>query len=152
MRFDQPAPVTRPEQDGGLSTPSELTHWPVQLHLLPPQAPVLHDARLLIAADCVPVAYADFHRCLLRGRAVLIGCPKLDDLPAYVEKLTAIIQSNDLQEVAVARMEVPCCAGMVMAVLEARRRAGVDVKVTEVVLGTHGDVLGERELPLDCAA
>ena len=119
---------------------------------LPPQAPVLRNARLLIAADCVPVAYPGFHRRLLRGRAVLIGCPKLDDLPAYVEKLTAIIRGNDLQEVAVARMEVPCCAGIVMAVLEARRRAGVNVKVTEVVIGTGGDMLGERELPLDCAA
>ncbi|MBK9118714.1 MAG: 4Fe-4S binding protein [Phycisphaerales bacterium] len=131
---------------------SELTHWPVQLGLLPPQAPVLRRARLLIAADCVPVASAAFHSRLLRGRAVLIGCPKFDDLNAYVEKLTAILALNDLQEVVVARMEVPCCIGLVSAVLAARRQAAVTTPVTEVVIGVDGSWQSEHlhELPQSC--
>lgn len=125
---------------------SALTHWPVQLNLLPPEAPVLRGARLLVAADCVPVAYAGFHAQLLDGRVVLVGCPKFDDLAGYVERLTMILQRNALREVIVARMEVPCCTGIAWAVQEARRRAGVEVTVTEVVIGTRGDRLLEREL------
>jgi ferredoxin len=131
---------------------SELTHWPVQIALLPPHAPVLRNARLLIAADCVPVAYADFHADLLRGRTVMIGCPKFDDLPAYVERLTAIMAQNELREVLVARMEVPCCTGLPRAVIEARRRAGVAVPLSEVIIGTRGDVLARNELPVAAAS
>ncbi len=132
--------------DDGDATPSELSHWPIQLRLLPPTAPVLQHASLLIAADCVPVAYADFQGRLLRGRAVLIGCPKLDDLPAYVEKLTQIIALNDLHEVVVARMEVPCCGGILAAVLEARRRAESSVRVRDVVISVRGELLATREV------
>ena len=131
---------------------SELTHWPVQLGLLPVQAPVLHGARLLIAADCVPVAYPDFHRRLLRGRTVMIGCPKFDDLEGYVAKLTEVLRLNQIREVAVARMEVPCCRGLVAAVLEARRRAGTDTPVAEVVISTRGEFLGERPHPVSTPA
>ncbi len=133
--------------DGGAdATPSELAHWPIQLRLLPATAPMLQDASLLIAADCVPVAYADFQRHLLRGRAVLIGCPKLDDLPAYVEKLTQIIAINNLREIIVARMEVPCCGGILAAVLEARRRADSSVSVRDVVISVRGEMLAAREV------
>jgi Pyruvate/2-oxoacid:ferredoxin oxidoreductase delta subunit len=139
--------------DAAVGAPaSELTHWPVQLQLLPPQAPVLRGARLLIAADCVPVAYAGFHQQLLRGRAVLIGCPKFDDLPGYVQKLTEIIRLNGLREIVVARMEVPCCMGIAQAVHTARAQAGVDVPVREVVIGTDGEVRGERTTHLTTAA
>lgn len=131
----------------GPPTPSELTHWPVQLRLLPPNAPVLQGASLLIAADCVPVAYADFQRNMLRGRAVLIGCPKFDDLPAYVERLRMIFMLNALREVVVARMEVPCCGGILSAVLEARRMAGAAVTVRDVVIGVRGELLQDREVP-----
>jgi NAD-dependent dihydropyrimidine dehydrogenase PreA subunit len=131
---------------------SELTHWPVQLRLLPPQAPVLRGARLLIAADCVPVAYPDFQNKLLRGRAVLIGCPKFDDLPACVEKLTQIIQMNSLAEIVVARMEVPCCGGLLQAVLAAREQAGSQVPVTDVVVGVRGDVLAWQPVPVRAAS
>ncbi len=143
-------PANAPVEAGAASARrSELGHWPVQLRLLPPDAPVLRGARLLVAADCVPVAYADFQGRLLRGRAVAIGCPKFDDLEAYVEKLAAMIRLNDLQEILVARMEVPCCVGLVTALLEAQRRAGVDVRITEVVIGTRGDLIAERELTFD---
>jgi hypothetical protein len=122
---------------------SELNHWPIQLGLLPPDAPVLREASLLVAADCVPVAYANFHARLLRGRAVLIGCPKFDDVEAYTQKLTAIIQTNNLREIVVARMQVPCCMGIVAAVVEARRLAGIDVPVREIVIGVQGELMAD---------
>lgn len=128
---------------------SELTHWPVQLGLLPPHAPVLAGASLLVAADCVPVACAEFHARLLRNRAVAIGCPKFDDLDGYVEKLTEMIKSSGLREIVVARMEVPCCAGIVYSAVEARRRAGVEIPITEVIVGTRGEILAERPLPIE---
>ncbi len=149
MRFARAADTARAP---AMPTPSDLTHWPVQIALLPPQAPVLRNARLLIAADCVPVAYADFHADLLRGRTVMIGCPKFDDLAAYVERLTAIMVQNELREVLVARMEVPCCTGLLRAAIEARRRAGVDVPLSEVVIGTSGNVVGRNELPVAAAS
>jgi hypothetical protein len=121
----------------------------VQLGLLPPGAPVLRGASLLLAADCVPVAYAGFHEQLLKGRAVVIGCPKFDDVPGYVERLARMISESALRDITVARMEVPCCGGLVMAVLEARRRSGRDVPVTEVVVGTRGDLLARRDLPVE---
>jgi Fe-S-cluster-containing hydrogenase component 2 len=155
-RFTQfaPAAATRATRVGENTTPgqsSELTHWPVQLRLLPPQAAVLRGASLLVAADCVPVAYADFHARLLRGRAVVIGCPKFDDLPGYVDKLTEMIRASGLREIVVARMEVPCCAGIVAAVVEARRRAGTNTPITEIVVSTRGEVLAERNLPAQLA-
>jgi len=131
---------------------SELTHWPVQLRLVPPNAPFLRRARLMVAADCVPVACPDFHAKFLRGRAVVIGCPKFDDLESYVEKLTEMIRTNGLREIVVARMEVPCCTGIVYAVEEARRRADVEIQITEVVIGTRGEVLVERNLPVQAVA
>jgi len=151
LRFERPETPT-PPTDAATDAPSELTHWPVQLNLLPPHAPVLRDARLLVAADCVPVAYADFHRKLLRGRTVLIGCPKFDDLPGYVGRLTAIISQNRLREIVVARMEVPCCNGILAAVCEARQQAGVAVPIVEVIIGRGGNLLGEREIPVEPAA
>jgi NAD-dependent dihydropyrimidine dehydrogenase PreA subunit len=131
------------------TAPSELRHWPVQLRLLSPQAAVLHGARLLVAADCVPVAYADFHASFLRGRAVVVACPKLDDPTGYVEKLAAMIAANDLKDITVVRMEVPCCAGILHAVLEARRLAGVNLPVREVIVSIRGQVLSQREIPAD---
>ncbi len=156
-RFTQFTPRSAaacPTRAGETAAPgqsSELTHWPVQLRLLPPQAAVLHGASLLVAADCVPVAYADFHARLLRGRAVVIGCPKFDDLPGYVDKLTEIICASGLREIVVARMEVPCCGGIVAAVLEVRCRAGTNTPITEIVVSTRGEVLAERNLPAQLA-
>jgi NAD-dependent dihydropyrimidine dehydrogenase PreA subunit len=148
MRFDQPpATPADPHAPESESPRSELSHWPVQLRLLPPGAPVLRGASLLIAADCVPVTMADFHQRLLRGRAVLIGCPKFDDLPGDVAKLTEMIRANGLKEIVVARMEVPCCMGIVLAAQEARDRAGVDIPLTGIVVGTRGQILRSTRLP-----
>lgn len=155
-RFAQFAGGTCPSSSGSGSAksatdqPSELTHWPVQLHLLSPHAPVLKRARLLVAADCVPIAYAGFHAELLRGRAVVIACPKLDDTTGYVEKLTEMIAHNELQDITVVHMEVPCCTGIVHAVLQARQLAQVPVPVEEIVIGIRGDIVGRRSLPAEC--
>jgi len=137
------AAASRPEK---AAAPSALTHWPVQLRLVPPTAPMLRGARLLVAADCVPFAYAGFHADLLAGRAVVVGCPKLDDRQEQIERLSAIIAQNDLAEITVAHMQVPCCTGILHAVLEARQRAGSSVPVISVVIGIHGDILERREV------
>lgn len=137
-----------PASAGQTAGTSELTHWPVKLRLLTPMAPVLRGASLLVAADCVPVAFPAFHSRLLRGHAVVIGCPKFDDLGGYADRLAAMIECNDLAEIVVAHMEVPCCTGLLMAVLDARRRAGRPVPVVDVVIGTRGDVLAREEVPV----
>lgn len=137
-------PCGGPRADQGPA--SALTHWPVQLRLLPPVAPVLRGARLLVAADCVPVAYADFHAALLRDHAVVIACPKLDDTRGYVEKLADMIRLNDLAEITVVHMEVPCCTGILHAVLEARHLAESNVPVRDLVISIRGEVLADRLL------
>jgi hypothetical protein len=116
-------------------------HWPVKLRLLSPEAPVLRGAHLLVAADCVPVALPNFQQRMLRGRAVVIGCPKFDDLQEYVDRLAAVFAHSGVAEVTVARMVVPCCRGITMAVLEAHRLAGSHVPVTEVVLDPEGEIV-----------
>ena len=120
------------------SRPSELRQWPTQLHLVPPQAPYLQNAHLLIAADCVPFAYADFHKDFIKGRVLVNACPKLDDTSPYVEKLAAIIALNDIQSVTVTIMEVPCCRGMAMFAQQAIAQSGKDVPLEVAVIGVDG--------------
>ncbi len=141
-----PAAARPSATDGPPAQASELTHWPVQLHLLSPSAPVLNGARLLVAADCVPVAYAGFHADFLRGRAVVIACPKLDDTAGYVQKLATMIVHNDLTDITVVHMEVPCCTGILHAVLEARALAGRDLPVEDVVVSVRGTILRRRRI------
>jgi NAD-dependent dihydropyrimidine dehydrogenase PreA subunit len=119
---------------------SELGQWPVQLKLVPVTAPYLRGADLLVAADCVPFAYADFHRKLLKGRAVVIACPKLDDSADYVGKLAEIIRQNDLRSITVAHMEVPCCFGLGQIVKAAIEKAGVKVPVMDVNIAVTGEM------------
>jgi NAD-dependent dihydropyrimidine dehydrogenase PreA subunit len=147
-RFEREAP-SAPAATGSALQLSQLTHWPVQLHLLSPVAPVLRGARLLVAADCVPVAYGNFHADFLRGRAIVIACPKLDDTRGYVEKLTTIIAQCGLQEITVVHMEVPCCTGILHAVLQARAAARSDLPVDEVVISTRGQVVARRRVGLE---
>jgi NAD-dependent dihydropyrimidine dehydrogenase PreA subunit len=150
-RFERRLAEQAGQPDGGGASSgggqaSELTHWPVQLRLLSPIAPVLKGARLLVTADCVPVAFGGFHAELLRDHAVVMACPKLDDPSGYIEKLTEMIRRNELKEITVARMEVPCCAGLLHMVLEARRLAVSDVPVEDVTISTRGEVLSRRSL------
>ena len=131
---------------------SELAHWPVQLRLLPPRAPVFQGAHLLLTADCAPVAMPDFHERLLRGKAVAMACPKLDDPEGYLDKLTEIIRMSELVGITVAHMEVPCCTGLLMLAIEARRRSGVRVPLFDVVVSTQGEMIANREIPIEAVA
>jgi len=132
---------TRPTEE---ATPSELGNWPVQLRLVPPRAPYLQGARLLISADCVPFAFADFHRTLLDDRALLIGCPKLDDAAFYREKLAQIFRENDIEFVDVVYMEVPCCFGLVHLVRQAVEESGKSIPVSLTKIGIRGEIIETR--------
>jgi ferredoxin len=127
---------------GAASRPSRLRQWPVQLALVPPSAPFLDGADVLIAADCVPFAYADFHEELLRGRVCLVGCPKLDDTEPYLEKLAEMFGRNDIRSATVACMEVPCCSGMIRLVEAAVGRSGKRIPLETRVIGVKGDSIG----------
>jgi len=120
---------------------SELRQWPIQIHLVPPSAPYFQNADLVMGADCVPFAYPDFHADFLKGNAVIVGCPKLDDAEAYVDKLTRILQESSVRSITVVHMEVPCCYGMVHIAQEAIKRSGKDVPLKVVKIGIKGEVL-----------
>jgi Fe-S-cluster-containing hydrogenase component 2 len=115
--------------------------WPVQLSLVQSAAPFLKDADLLITADCVPCAYEGFHRELLKGKALLVGCPKFDDLGLYKERLSEILRVNRLKSVTYARMEVPCCQGLKRVIEEAIAESGKKVPFHEVVISVKGERL-----------
>lgn len=123
------------------SRPSRLRHWPVQITLVPPTAPYLRGADLVVAADCTPFAYADFHEDFIRGKVVLVGCPKLDDASYYRDKLTEVFRENDIQSVTAVRMEVPCCSGLVAMLRRAIAASGKDVPLREVVISIRGERL-----------
>ena len=120
---------------------SRLGQWPVQLHLVPPRAPWFRAADLLVAADCVPFAYARFHDDFLAGRAVVVGCPKLDDVGPYAGKLATIVAEGGVRSVTVVRMEVPCCGGISRLAREAIAASGRDVPLREVVVAVDGRIL-----------
>lgn len=140
--LNQEKSVSEPEAAGegdiSFSLKPQLQQWPVQLTLAPVKAPYFQDADLLITADCVPFAYPDYHPKLLKGKKVVIGCPKLDDLNAYVEKLTAIVQSNNIKSITVAFMEVPCCNGIVYAAEQAAQASGKNLKVNKIRITIDG--------------
>ena len=128
----------------GVGASSELRQWPIQLHLVPPYAPYFRNADLVLVADCVPFAYANFHHDFLKGKAIAIGCPKLDDLTAYISKVTQILESSDIKSVEVVHMEVPCCHGLVHIVQEALKKTGKDIPFDTVTIGVKGEIV-ERE-------
>ncbi|ABK61297.1 ATP-binding protein [Clostridium novyi] len=120
---------------------SELSQWPIQLNLINPHSEFLSDADLLIAADCTAYSYANFHRDFIKGHITMIGCPKLDDVEYYKEKLTEILRYNNVKSVKVIRMTVPCCGGIVSAVKEAMLNSGVIVPYSEVIIDTDGSII-----------
>lgn len=122
--------------------PSALTQWPVQLMLVPPHAPFLDGADVLLAADCVPFAYAGFHNGLLRGRKLLVGCPKLDDSALYAQKLAEMLRLNDVRSLTVAHMEVPCCYGLMALARRALAESGKDMPLSEVTISVRGEIKG----------
>ena len=119
---------------------SRLGQWPVQIKLTPVQAPFFQGAKLLVAADCAAYAYASFHEDFMRGKVTLIGCPKLD-MVDYTEKLTAILQSNDITALTIVRMEVPCCGGIQHAATQALRASGKFIPWQVVTISTDGRIL-----------
>ena len=117
---------------------SELTNWPVQLMLVSPAASYFQDADLLLVADCVPFALADFHTRFLRGRPLVIGCPKLDDASYYVEKMTEILKQSSVKSLTVVHMEVPCCSGLSYIASKAVAASGKDIPVDDVTISIQG--------------
>ena len=133
------------QTDSGSGTPqSALAQWPIQIHLIPPNAPFLNNADLLIAADCVPAACPDFHQGLLRGKILMLGCPKFDDNHSYLQKFTAIFQSANIKRVTIAVMEVPCCSGLPKIVKEALTLSGRDIPLEEVIVNIRDGQVIER--------
>lgn len=121
---------------------SQLSQWPVQIKLVPVNAPYFENADLLIAADCTAYAYGNFHNRFIKNRITLIGCPKLDSVD-YSEKLTAIIRENDIRSVTIVRMEVPCCGGLEHAVKTALQASGKFIPWQVVVISTDGKIVRE---------
>ncbi|MCS7149574.1 MAG: 4Fe-4S binding protein [Caldimicrobium sp.] len=124
---------------------SALTHWPVQIRLIPVSAPFLKDAKVLVCADCVPVAYPRLHSELLPDRKIMIGCPKFDPLDIYVDKFKEIFKRVPLKSVEVAIMEVPCCKGLVHILKEARKLADRELPIKVYIIGVKGEVLRVEE-------
>ena len=119
--------------------PSELRQWPVQLHLVPSAAPYFSDAEILISADCVAFALGSFHQDLLKGKALAIACPKLDETGKYVEKLATIFRDNDVRSITVAIMEVPCCRGLDIMVKQALDLSGKAIPLETLIIGVDGE-------------
>ena len=120
--------------------PGRLTNWPVQIQLAPIQAPYFDGADLLIAADCTAYAHGAFHERFIKGRAVVIGCPKLDGVN-YAEKLAAILQANDIKSITLTRMLVPCCGGLEYMAREALKNSGKQIPMEVVTIGLDGEIL-----------
>jgi len=123
---------------------SRLRQWPVQITLVPPHAPYLQGADVALIADCVPFAYANVHEDFIKGRVVLVGCPKLDDTDFYRKKLAEVFRQNDIKSIEVVHMEVPCCFGLVHVLRQALGDAGKDIPVTETMVSIRGEVLGKK--------
>lgn len=126
--------------------PSTLSHWPVQIRLVPPNAPFLKGAHLLVAADCTPVACPNFHTEFVQGRAVMIGCPKFDNAQEYIKKFSDIFRTANIQSVTVLDMEVPCCSALPAIVKKGLEASGKEVPIEEVTIGVRGEILKRKKL------
>jgi NAD-dependent dihydropyrimidine dehydrogenase PreA subunit len=136
-------PAATVEAEG--KRPSQLTHWPIQLHLLNPMAPHYQGSDLLLAADCAPFALGDFHKDFLKGKTLAIACPKLDEgQEIYVEKLTALVDGARINTLTVIIMQVPCCQGLLRLAQQAVANAKRKVPIKSVVVGLQGEVLQEN--------
>lgn len=144
MSFE-PKPSAVPEAGG--TRPSQLRHWPIQLHLLNPAAPHYHGSDLLLAADCVPFALGDFHKDYLKGKTLAIACPKLDEgQEVYVEKLAALVDAARINTLTVMIMQVPCCQGLLRLAQRAVAQAQRKVPIKCVIVGLQGEILQENWL------
>ena len=125
---------------------SALSHWPVQIMLVPPTAPFLKGADLLVLADCVPVAFPTVHRDFIKDKAVLMGCPKLDNAQYYIEKFAQICKDSGVKSITTVIMEVPCCGGLPMIVKKGMEMSGVNIPMEQVVISTRGQILDRRQV------
>lgn len=139
-RMQRLQPVQQVAASGVVQAASQLGQWPCQIKLVPVNAPYFADAKLLIAADCSAYAYARMHDEFMRGKITLIGCPKLDNTD-YSDKLTQIIQNNDIKSVTIVRMEVPCCGGLEMAAKKALQASGKFIPWQVVTISIDGKIL-----------
>ena len=144
MSFGPPEPVRERPTDTSEARPSELRQWPVQLHLVSPHAAYFQGADVLLAADCVAFSVGDFHRDHLKGKALAVACPKLDQgQEAYLSKLTALIDEANINTLTVMVMEVPCCGGLLGLAQTAASRASRKIPVKRKVVGIRGQLLSE---------
>ena len=137
---DEDKPVLQP------GMVSALSHWPVQIKLVPPTAPFLKGADLLVAADCTPFAYPNFHQDFLKGKTLMVGCPTLDDAQEYIQKFAEIFSTADIKSITVVVIEVPCCQGLPMIVKKGMTLAGKKIPTEYVVISTKGTVLKKERL------
>ena len=131
----------QPHGTGTCCAQSMLGHWPVQLTLVPPGAPFLQGADVILAADCAPFAYGNFHSEFIKDHALLVACPKLDDFQSHLTKLTAVLKQSDIRSITVVHMEVPCCSGLIHMVKQAMLASGKDIPVKDVTIGIKGNLL-----------
>ena len=142
--FDKPsacAEANKPKHFENLPEESALTHWPIQIKLIPASAPFLKGADLLVLADCAAVAFPTLHRDLMKGKVVMMGCPKFDDVHEYVQKFADIFKTAGIKSVTTVIMEVPCCAGMPVIVKKGMAAAHQTVPMKEIVLSLQGKIL-----------
>jgi NAD-dependent dihydropyrimidine dehydrogenase PreA subunit len=130
----------------GAPAESALSHWPVQIMLVPPTAPFLKGADLLVLADCVPVAFPTLHRDFLKGKAVMMGCPKFDNTQAYIEKFAQIARHSGIRSITAVVMEVPCCAALPVIVQKGLKLAGAAIPMEEVIISVRGKILERRQV------
>jgi NAD-dependent dihydropyrimidine dehydrogenase PreA subunit len=145
--FEAPLPGKKSEDIGKMAdNVSELRHWPVQIRLVPPGAPFLKNANLLITADCTAVAYPGFHRDFLRGKVIMMGCPKFDSQDDYIQKFADIFGTADIKDITVLVMDVPCCQGLPLIVERGLQIAGKQIPVEKVVISSRGEVLDRQKM------
>ncbi|NLN76521.1 MAG: 4Fe-4S binding protein [Armatimonadetes bacterium] len=136
---------SQPAQKG--SIPSELRQWPVKLYLVNPGASYFENSDLLLAADCVPFAYGGIHPDYMRGKTLVTGCPKFDDVSAYADKLEAILSSNTIRSLTVLQMEVPCCSGMLRLAQRAVAASGKSIPIEVITISLSGDIKTTQTVP-----
>lgn len=139
-----PAPAAA--SSAGEPAESALSHWPIQIMLVPPTAPFLKGADLLVLADCVPVAFPTLHRDFLQGKRVMLGCPKFDNVEAYIDKFAQICKQSGIRSITAVVMEVPCCSALPVIVQKGMQRSGVKIPLEEVVISVRGKILQHRQV------
>jgi ferredoxin len=142
----EPAAVQSGSASAAQEVESALSHWPVQIMLVPPTAPFLKGADLLVLADCVPVAFPTLHQDFLQGKAVMMGCPKFDDAQHYIEKFAQICKVSGIKSITSVVMEVPCCSALPMIVKKGMELSGSPIPMEEVVISTRGKVIERRQV------